>query len=390
MKRAKWSKEKLRRIVRFAMPVLIALAIPILLARCTPQWLPDSNRIVYLSGVGKLMAYNIETEESRQITALPTPVAGFAVLPKGERVAVASFDKQERSSLTFRLFDLEGRELHVSKPYDLKGKDGGPGEMMMLMLTTSASPDGRHLVAFLPGDGGAVTYDTQTKEFQQYPKIMSFAFVAGALAMTGEGESGKLPLGIDISSATPDGQGFVAVQAEGEDANFLFCPWGKPEPIVLKLSDADRKTMKEVAGNDPEKRKFGVATIPRWSKNRLVMHVQDRTLELDIDERTCRFEKDMRSDVLFQHAEKEKSMVLAETDAGAIVQIKDGALQLLRRGAARLALQDQKKSGVLAISISPDRKKLLTRSMADQKSLLRVFDENGRNLAELEHASLIP
>ena len=389
MKRAIGSKEKLRRIARFALPVLIALAIPILLARCTPQWLPDSNRIVYLSGVGKLMLYNIETEESRQIAALPTPVAGFAVLPKGERVAVASFDKQDRPSLTFRLFDLEGRELHVSKPYELKGKGGGPGEMM-LMLTTSASPEGRHLVAFLPGEGGAVTYDTQTKEFQQYPKIMSFAFLAGALAMSGDGESGKLPLGIDVSSATPDGQGFVAIQAEGEDANFLFCQWGKPEPIVLKLSDADRKTMKDVAGNDPDKRKFGVATIPKWSKNRLVMHVQDMTLELDIDERTCRFEKDMRGDVLFQHAEKEKSMVLGETDSGAILQIKDGTLQLFRRGAATVALQDQQKSGILAISISPDRRKLLTRSMADQKSLLRVYDENGRKLAELEHASLVP
>ena len=71
-------RKKLRRIGRFLLPVFIAVSLPILLARCTPQWFPDSKQIVYLASDGSVTLYNVETEESKRLTRIAFPLAGLA------------------------------------------------------------------------------------------------------------------------------------------------------------------------------------------------------------------------------------------------------------------------------------------------------------------------
>ena len=380
-------RERLRRWGRFALPVLIAVAIPVLLARCTPQWLPDSKRFVYLAGNGTVQLYDIEAKRSRRIAQLKFPMAGIAVWPTGDRVAVVHLPEKDKPKLQVTVYDLEGNELHASPIHQTELDGKGAAEFIM-MLSTSVSPDGKHIVAFPPGGGGAITYNMETKKFQEYRDLASIGLLAGVIASKSDVDRKYVPMGFDVSAATPDGKGFIAIRQSG-GGGFVFIPWGEEEPVDIKFSDRQRKAME--AAVDDKSKGPGVATIPRWDGGTLKMHIDGGTLSIDHGMRSTTYESDMRSDVLLQHAKKQEAIVVCHFASGAILQIKEKQLQLWLRGADTVALTEQREEGgILALSVSPDAEKVLVRSIANGKDFLEVYNLRGERLAQLEHASLVP
>ena len=374
------------RFVR-CLSILFALAMPVLLARCTPAWLPDSSGFLYVAADGTVLSYDLEAKKSVRIAKLKSPLAGLAVLPTGDRVAIVHFPDEEKPELQVSVYTTAGEKLHESPLHKVTGMNK-PEPAMAFLLSTSVSPDGKHLVTFPPSGALAVTYDFEKKTFREYEDLMSMSIVAGMAASSGEDDRRFAPMGFDVPSATPDGKGFIAVR-QGSEGGFVFLAWGSDDPVMMDLSDEDKKAANE-AGNRPEgKKSFGVATIPRWEEGALVMRLQDSVLRADLEKRTCTFKHDMRGDGLLNHAEKHDAVVITvlKREMGKsdlILQMQDKQLQLVQPGREAIALNERREEGgILAISISPDGQKILSRSMADGKDTVEVFNLAGQKLATL-------
>ena len=379
-------KSKVRKIGRFVLPVLIAVSIPVLLARCTPQWLPDSKQFVYLASDGTVVLYNLESEKSTAIAKLTFPVGGVAAWPTGDRIAVVQFPEDGKPKVKVAVYDLTGKELHVSPLREIEGMklEGG----YVPVISTSVSPDGKHLVTFPPGNSSAITYDFEQKKFQHYPGVMPISMLAGAIATMGDQTKGHMPLGFDVPPVTPDGKGFVAIQ-QGGGGSFVFYRWGEKEPDLLKFAKEERETMEKEVKRPEEQNTGGLATIPRWEMGQLVMRLQQGTLRIDPMDKKCTYKTDMRSEGLLQHAEKHKVIVIAEMADRTLLQINGKRLELSRQAKTTELLEQVKNGGVLALSLSPDGEKILTRNIADGKDVLEVFNRQGERLAKVEHNSVL-
>lgn len=372
-------KRKLRRIIKIAVPILIAISIPILLARCTPQWLPSSNGFVYFVG-SSVKLFDLESGESKEIVRLDSPAAGVAVGPKGDRVAVVHWREKE---LTFAVYDMQGGQMHVSPVHRIKEVGGKQGYASLFTLNIYVSPDGKKIIAFLPGEkSGAIVYDVEHKTFREIPNVMSLGFAAGLLAA---GEGSRSYLAMDASAITPDGMGFVALhtpEGKANDLDFVYFAWDAEEPVKLEMP-ADEKKLIQTAAKGKE---FGVATAPRWDGGTLLMHIDDVTLNVNHGMRAASFTKSMRAEALLQHAEKHKVRVIAELEDGALVQMTKTELQLARPGAAPVELTKLADGGFVAVVPSPDGRRLLVRTMksADAAAYYRVVDAKGKTLADFE------
>ena len=381
-------RAKLRRIARCLLPILIAASIPILLARCTPQWFPDSRQIVYVAPIGKVTLHNVETMESKQLAQLKFPVAGLAVWPTGDRVAVTHFPTADRQQLQVTVFDLDGNEKHASGKLELKGI-GADEKNYLFFMHTFVAPNGKHLVTFLPGNSGAVSYEFETQTFHSYPKVMPIGLFAGmAAAALLDDKKESLPMGFDVPAVTPDSKGFVAIAGDGADARFVYVPWGAKEPIDIKLPHDALAAIEKAGDGEARRQGVGVGAIPSWREGKLVMYLQGGELSIDPIQRKCGFESNMHADGLLQHAEREKAAVIGELAAGGILQFREKKLQIWRRGTEPATLFEYRDgAGILGLSVSPDRRKVLLRVMADEKDTVQVFDLTGRQLAKLQHAS---
>ena len=374
---------------RYAVPILMALAIPILLTRCTPAWLPDSKRFVYAGADGSVDLYNIETKEKQQIARLKFPAAGVAVFPGGERIAVVHYPQGDEPKMQVSVFDLKGKRLHDSGEHDIGGLGGGDGKLMHL-LSTHVSPDGKHLIAFMPGNGGAVTYDLQRKKFRNIPKLMPIGLFAGMAASAGREDQKYLPMAFDVPAVTPDGKGFVAMR-ESEDNPFVYYQWDRDEPTRLELSAEDRDTLKTSFEAKDKDKAIGVATMARWQGDALVMHLQGSELRLNPGVGKCSVETTMASDALLQHATRQKATVIAKLDRDTILQLQDAQLQIWRRNRGAITLLErQEDGGILGVSPAPDGRSILVRSIASGKDVVQVFNVQGEKLAELKQASVLP
>ena len=106
-------------------------------------------------------------------------------------------------------------------------------------------------------------------------------------------------------------------------------------------------------------------------------------------DKKCTYKTDMRSEGLLQHAEKHKVIVIAEMADRTLLQINGKRLELSRQAKTTELLEQVKNGGVLALSLSPDGEKILTRNIADGKDVLEVFNRQGERLAKVEHHSVL-
>lgn len=369
--------------IKLAAIVLVAVALPILFARCTPRWFPDSQAFAFVTGAGDVQWHSLKTGETKKLPIKASPMSSVAVWPTGDRLAVAQLDTMvDPPELQIRIVDLAGDELHASPKLPLKGK--GEKGTAAVMLQLDVSPDGKHVVAFAPFLQAIAIYDVDAKTFRTIEGAVSFVFVSGMIAGN-DGDKEKLGIFSDVSSISPTGKGFVAMMSRGEEGanemDFAWFAFDAAKPHVMPLTK-ELEAALTLAGE----RKLRVAMIPSWKHGVLSMHLDDQTLEIDTAEKAVRLEKNMAADHLLQHAEREKVRVLAELRDGAIVQVKEKTLQLWRRDAEPVALGKLEDDGVVSLAPSPDGQRLLVRTLAE-RDVLRVFDRDGRKLAELDFAS---
>lgn len=368
-------KRRLRRIAAVVVPILIAVALPILFSRCTPQWLPDSSGFIYIATTGEVKAYDLKTGKSRQLTKLKFPVAGLAVWPSGDRVCVARFRQGDKAAMQIATYDLRGNEKHVSPWHPLKE---GTTKEGFYMVDSHVSPDGKHVVTFVPSLQTAIIYDVERRTFRNVKNAASLSLLGGAIGEATGRE--QMPWFHNVSAATPDGKGFIAMRQiqGGDDIHFALFPWGAGEPRKIPLPDEQKKALLQAE----KEKQIRVATVPQWKGGVLSMQLRDLTLRIDPAMRVASLKKDMQSDHLYQHAEKHGVRVLHQFAGSALLQAKANDLQLWRRGGATVSVGSLAKGQILSLAPSPDGRRILVRAMGE-KDHLRVIDETGRILAEI-------
>jgi Tol biopolymer transport system component len=122
------------------LPLQFVVLTSIASVGCVPTvvWLPDSSGIIYTTtdwpGLGdggftpkelqgRLIQYDLKKKSARIIAKAETNTLQPALSPNGKQIAVAriNLEKDKQSTLVVVVYDLTGKEIQRSKPFDWGG-----------------------------------------------------------------------------------------------------------------------------------------------------------------------------------------------------------------------------------------------------------------------------
>lgn len=369
-----------RRIRTVVWAALIAIAIPVMFVRCTPQWSSDSKSVVYVSGKREVVWCNLETGRQLRLTNVPTIHSTAAMWPTGDRFALSAFDQPDPSAtenhLAIRVHTLDGELVHESEKYRYTQEK--PDSNFMIPVTYVAN-DQRHIVTFLPGVKKCVIYDIKQEKFSELNDVIPPMSVAGQSLIH------------FVNRPFPaDGRGMLVLKATDElnDLEFLFYKWDSDEPLSFHVSER----ASEAIGKLKAERKVGVWTQWRWSNGLLVSDMQNGQLQIDPKMRTVHWTGSEEAESVMTHATDNQTMVFAKLADGVRLQIKGTAVELWDPRSVQRPLQvhEWKDQQLGFVSVSPDGKKFLLRTFGP-KLAIKVFDTSGRLLVNhSDELKLVP
>ncbi len=367
-------KSAFSRLKTITVWLAIAIAVPVLFVRCTPQWSADSQSFVVVSGDGTIMIHNIKTKQTQKLPKKVVPTSATSFNAKADKVFCAEFffEKEKQTTLKISSYDLAGKLLHSSPKHQFQVAENNGGGVVLPLCYVSE--DEKHVVASVPFGLTTVVYDVEKKSFKNLEKVVPL------MSVTAPGL-----IQFSQNPFTRDGKGFVLFSADqdGADIGWAQFSWGDEEPARIAIpKDLFQKFENAMQGEKTP----SVVTDWRWEMGVATMMLQEGKFQVNPRTKSVKWLKSRRSEKLYQHALDQEVRVIGLLDQGIILQVnQDGMLQTWdpRNPTQTPELEELMGEGLAFLSISPDRKKVMVRSMRDA-GVIAVYGIDGSKLTEIK------
>lgn len=358
-----------RKVVSLVGMLLVAVAIPVLFVRCTPQWTSDSMGFVYVSGSRDIVWFDYESGQTTHLAKAPALYATSGVWPTGDRVVVGTFETGKATVFKLKVYDLKGKLVHESPTHEIRVNEGE--NVGFFLPVTYVSNDGRYSATFMPTLKRCSVYDFEEKTFHDLEDVMPMVSVAA-----------KGYVQFANSPFPKEGRGMLLFKASDDlsDLEFLYYRFGDQDPVLMRMSDQVREQIRTI---DPDQQQ-GVWTQWRWNQGLMESDFGDGSIQFDPRMQTVHWTSSDESESLFEHAEETHAMIMGRMADGVFLQTSGDELQLWDSKSTEppIRIHTREKDQFSTLSISPDGKKLVLRAI--NSGSLEVFNHRGTMLLKKE------
>jgi hypothetical protein len=354
--------------------VLVSIAI-LILASCSPLWLPDSSGFIYGRMNGSVALYDLKTKSERELIpgGIIPALARVALRPDGKQIAVARIKRptNRKQQLHLFIYDLQGKPILVAEPFTFEAIEV---EDNPYFAPTSCywSPDGKRLLTMVHPAHAYVIYDIEQNAFRVFSNVKPFGSPLG------------LPIGwFDVNPILPDSSGFLAVPLNRDDV-FLFDWAGNPPQ---RVRGSKKLTDPKLMQSDQD---FGGVLLPTvWKDGKVVMSIHQTRLELDPQKLELTSHEDEHLKRLNDYANANKVNVVGKFSDGRLLQfteMKTIELASLDEPEAKVLLKPEAELPVFVYP-SPNGRVMLAHVLATPPRIV-AFDSKGDILADITDKSM--
>ena len=375
-----------RHVPWFCLPLLAVSVAILLFTSCFPQWLADSNSILYVTPAGQVMLRDVDRQESRQLLQLEMElenkkIAGLVLAPRpdGKEFVVARwFQYDDKFGLVLDFYSLDGKKDRSSEEIFIEEKPVGSYSPAFFNVSWSAR--GKYVVANQVGIGFSVFYNVETKKHLIQKKHRQLVVLDSDVWPT-------------RNQLTPDESGYISLETRDDKTTFIL----KSVETGEKLAELDASQVKQdrLALYPEEPRALMVHLPAYWEGNTLVQPSDDGELLVDIEKRKVTFRTTEHMSSLLQHAKQTERKVVGEITDNILVELQgfnldpDNARELTTynlRTKKRQNYDGLDEVVSVVINKSPNGQRTLVNVISTEKPFRAlVFDAEGELIDEFAY-----